>query len=96
MEGPKIKRRTFPVGGAFPALASLNDDVKRVAHFTAHDLVVELLGHILVAERKARVRLEEHKLLAAAALPLQHLRVVPRHRRCQSCTGNHLIHQQKM
>lgn len=64
---------TFFVGGALPALAALNHQVQGVPHRAAHNLVVELLGHVLVAESESRVRLEEHELAPLGLPPLQHL-----------------------
>ena len=51
---------TFSVGGAFPALAALNHHVQRIPRRLAHDVVIELLGYILIAEGKAWMGLEEH------------------------------------
>lgn len=55
---------TFSVGRALPALAALYNKMQCISDILAHDLVVKLLCHILIAESEARVGLEEHILPA--------------------------------
>ena len=65
---------TFFVGGTLPALATLDHQVQSIPNLLAHDLVIELLGHVLIAKGKAGMRLEEDVLSPLRLLPLQHLR----------------------